>query len=211
MKETIEAFESRLEQDLSELRSLVPPGYRAHVQLLEAGRKGRKKRKDAAADSWTPESGEVRIYFEPDKASPKQQIAVPAQASPCTTEPGSLRADPVSDIVRSLNRAESRPGFDFIALKWFRDFFLPGERFEWASSDSARQSVLRQAIERRLILTSKVPNPKSPSFPVTAIRLNQQHPDVRRMLTGGEASDAEFKPVEIRGASLSATILRERR
>ena len=76
MKSTIEEVESRLEKDLSKLRSpefksletvrerLTPDGYRVHVQLLD--KKKRKKRKDASADTWTPESGEIRIYFEPE-------------------------------------------------------------------------------------------------------------------------------------------------
>ena len=33
-----------------------------------------------------------------------------------------------------------------------------------------------------MILTSKVPNPKTPEFPVTTIQLNRTHPKVQRML-----------------------------
>jgi hypothetical protein len=210
MKNTIEDVESRLEEDLSKLRSpdfksleavrgcLIPPGYRVHVQLI--GKDGRKKRKTASADSWTPESGEIRIHFERDT---KPSLAAVQEAKPSL--------DPVAGAVRSLDRAESTPGYDFVALKWFRDVFLPTEKFEWAVSDSARQSVLRQAIDRRLILTSKVQNPKSPQFPVTAIRLNRLLPEVQSMLGSGTVPASEFDPVDIRGEKLSATVLRERR
>ncbi len=210
MKNTIQEVESRLEADLSKLRSpdfksleavrgcLIPPGYRVHVQLH--GKDGRKKRKNASADSWTPESGEIRIHFEPE-SKPSRPVMRE------TKQP----LDPVADLVRSLDRAESKPGYDFIALKWFRDVFLPAEKFEWAAPDSARQSVLRQAIDRRLILTSKVQNPKSPQFPVTAIRLNRLLPDVQAMLGTGAVPESGFDPVEIRGERLSATVLRERR
>lgn len=43
------------------LRFLAPSGYRPVVQLEEDGR---KKRSTASASNWSPETGEVRIYFE---------------------------------------------------------------------------------------------------------------------------------------------------
>jgi hypothetical protein len=209
---TIEDIEARLEEDLSKLRGpeykaistlrerLTPPGYRAHVQLLAKG--GRKKRKDASADSWSPESGEIRISFEPEvKWSP------PAKSMRATGSP----SDPVSDLVRSLDRAELTPGYDFVSLKWFRDVVLKAESFDWAQSDAARQAVLRESIERRLVLTSKVQNPKSPQFPVTAIRLNRLLPATQAILGEASAIDSDFDPVEIRGEGLSATVLRQRR
>ncbi len=200
MKRTIQEIESRLEEDLSKLRSpeyksLVPEGFRAQVQLV--GKDGRKKRKNAPADSWTPDSGEIRIRFEP----------IPARA----VENLRPASNPVADVIRSLDRAESTPGYDFVALKWFRDTFLLTEKFEWAPSDTARQAAIRQAIEKRFILTSKVQNPKSPQFPVTVIRLNRLLPEVRTILGFEAAPDSGFDPLEIRGEPLSATLLRERR
>lgn len=44
------------------LRFLAPPGYQAIVELC--GENGRSKRRNAAAESWSPEEDEVRIYFE---------------------------------------------------------------------------------------------------------------------------------------------------
>jgi hypothetical protein len=222
MKNTIEEVESRLEEDLSKLRSpeyrsletvrgcLIPPGYRVHVQLL--GKGGRKKRKDASADSWTPESGEIRIHFEPAPQPSLEEKRIHASATGATDTPAvQVSSGPVADLVRSLDRAESKPGYDFVALKWFRDVFLPAEKFKWAVSESDRQAVLREAIDGRLILTSKMQNPKSPQFPVTAIRLNRLLPDVRMILGTGKVPDSGFDPVDIRGEKLSATVLRERR
>ena len=98
--------------------------------------------------------------------------------------------DPLSDLIRALDRAESRPGYEFVALKWFRDTVLPAEGFPWASYHSARQTVLRDAIDKRLILTSKMPNPRSPQFPVTAIRLNRLVPEVMGILGSPEGDGA---------------------
>src|SRR6202795_1222366 len=44
------------------LRFLAPPGYQVIVELCSEN--GRSKRRNASADSWSPEEDEVRIYFE---------------------------------------------------------------------------------------------------------------------------------------------------
>src|ERR1700753_4486065 len=44
------------------LRFLAPPGYQAIVELCSEN--GRSKRRNAPADTWSPEEDEVRIYFE---------------------------------------------------------------------------------------------------------------------------------------------------
>jgi len=173
----------------------------------------KKKRKNASADNWSPDLDEVRVYFEPQASNPDITTSEQDQdlsAGPFASNSDANAFEPISDVVRALDRVESRPGYQFVALKWFRDVALPGEGFEWAQSDSSRQSILREAIERRLILTSKVPNPKAPQFPVTAIRLNRLLPETQKIL-GKEASESDFRPVDIRGEKLSATVLRERR
>ena len=70
--------------------------------------------------------------------------------------------------------------------------------------------MLRSAIDKRLILKKPVPNPKSPQFPVTSIRLNRLMPEVQEVL-GHPKRDLDFHPIHIKGGPLSATILRERR
>ena len=216
---TIEEVESRLEQGLANLRSpehkdlepLVPKGFRVRVSLVD--KRGRKKRKNASADNWSPESGEVWITFEPEiQSTTAEHDKKPDPSGGQSKETKSAaKSDPLADLVRSLDHAEARPGYDFVALKWFRDVVLPAEGFDWTQSETTRQSVLRDAIEKRLVLTSKVPNPKSPQFPVTAIRLNRLLPEIQVMLGTGSVPTSEFEPVEIRGESLSATVLRERR
>jgi hypothetical protein len=214
---TIEQVESQFEQKVVDaLRELdlLPQGFKHRVRFH-----GEKKDKRKTADfekNWRPDADSIRIWFEPTQEA-SAQIPEPVTKS-ATAPPVSFPAkvvaivsDPLSDLVRALDRAESRRGYDFISLKWFRDAALPSEGFSWASSDATRQNLLRGAIEKRLILTSKVPNPKSPQFPVTAIRLNRLMPEVKTILGGGDDNSLDFHPVEIRGENLSATILRERR
>jgi len=114
------------------------------------------------------------------------------------------------ELLKALDRAESTPGWSFVSLKKFRDEILPSEDVSSLRSDVERQNVLRAAIDKRLILKKPVPNPKSPQFPVTSIRLNRLMPEVQAVL-GKPKTDLDFHPIHIKGEPLSATILRERR
>jgi hypothetical protein len=219
----IEEVEAKLQCALSSqlhslLSPLVPDGYEPHFHFYD--KSGKKKRKDAAAENWSPASGQIQIWFYPAEESrapetgengPAVPPSGPLQHVACAgTGPGP--ADPTSDLIRVLSLAERRPGFEFVSLKWFRDSALPAGGYQWAKSDQNRQDVLRDAIAKRLILTSKVANPKDPQFPVTAIRVNRSIPEVQKILGAAtDLEDSDFHPVEIRGEPLSETIIRERR
>jgi hypothetical protein len=214
---TIEQVQSQLEQKLYQaLRELdlLPEGFRHCVRFHG---KTRDKRRTADFEkNWSPETDSIHIRFEAAQAISEhlpEPLAKPIVAPPANspTQGNLTAADPLSDLIRALDHAESRPGYDFVSLKWFRDAALPSAGLSWATSDATRQNVLRSAIDKRLILTSKVPNPKSPQFPVTAIRLNRLMPEVKSILGSRDDSVPDFHPVEIRGENLSATVLRERR
>lgn len=218
MKKTVKEVESHLESALSNqlqdlLKPLVPAGYRAHFYLYDGT--GTKKRKNASAENWSPASDQIQIWFSPaaQEDGADQVVAVSErELNPSSTISGSgdKHDDPILDVIRALSLAEHRPGFGFVSLKWFRDTALSGG-YEWAKSESIRQEVLREAIARRLILTNKVPNPKDPQFPVTAIRVNRLLPEVQAILGARQEVDSDFHPVEIHGEPMSATIIRERR
>jgi hypothetical protein len=136
--------------------------------------------------------------------------AAGAEVSQTTAGPGVLVHPAEAELLRALDRAESTPGWSFVSLKKFRDEILPSENIPSIRTDVERQNVLRTAIDKRLILKKPVPNPKSPQFPVTSIRLNRLMPEVQEML-GYAKKDLDFHPIHIKGEPLSATILRERR
>ena len=205
---TVHDVELNLARKISEtLRELgvLPKGYRCAVRLH-----GMKRDKKGSADfqnSWHPDSDSIRIEFEriPEEASGSEDYDCAADAAgPAAAE------DPLFDLIRALAQAESRPGYDFVSLKWFRDTALPSEGYSWTADETARHHVLRDAIDRRLVLTHKVPNPKSP-YPVTAIRLNRLMPEVKKALSAPDANFPDFRPVTIRGEALSMTVQRDRR
>jgi hypothetical protein len=213
----VDEKEQQLEQDqqirkVLEQLGFLPDGYTFSVRLHGESRD--KKRTSSFERSWKPETDSIYIRFE---ALPKEQPASPLPAArPIeSTSAGvghfTAASGPLSDLIRALDRAESRPGYNFVALKWFRDTALLSEGFSWAVVDSERKNILNDAISRRLILTNKVANPKSPEFPVTAIRLNRLMPEVKQILGVEGENVPDFRPIPIRGESLSATILRDRR
>ena len=211
-------LETPLKSALKHLGYTIPESFRLRVSLLRAD--GRKKRSNAAADTWSPESDrKLWLEFGPSEvpsANP-QQPETPS-VSPATFEdafqvaPGNaVHVHPAeADLLKALDRAESTPGWSFVSLKKFRDEVLPSQDIPSIRSDAERQNVLRSAIDKRLILKKPVPNPKSPQFPVTSIRLNRLMPEVQAVL-GKPRAQLGFHPIHIKGEPLSATILRERR
>jgi hypothetical protein len=193
------------------LRFLAPQGYQAIVELCSEN--GRSKRRTASADSWSPEEDEVRIYFERiegDEPAPRLSRAQRAPAGNATDEEddeqdAALPADidaRVKELCAALAEAE-RGGHAFIALKWFRDSFLPRKAFRWNQHPETRQTVLAEAIQRGVVLTSKIANPKTPAYPTTTIRLN-------RAEAGLPEEAQRFHPVEVQGEPVAAAIDEER-
>jgi len=199
---------------LRALRFLAPPGYQAIVELCSEN--GRSKRRNSSADSWSPEEDEVRIYFErvddteaPARSSRSQrsysvQPMHAAEADDEVQEPV-LPADMdvrVKELCSALAEAE-RGGHAFIALKWFRDSFLPRKAFRWNQHPETRQTVLAEAIQRGVVMTSKIANPKTPAYPTTTIRLN-------RTEAGIPEEAQRFHPVAVQGGSIVETLDEER-
>jgi hypothetical protein len=212
------------------LSFLAPPGYQAIVELC--GENGRSKRRNALADSWSPEEDEVRIYFEriDDGEGVQRQDRAPRVAANHSSNhtanhngnhnddhgfdgedddddgreaiiPADLDAR-VKELCAALAEAE-RGGHAFIALKWFRDSFLPRKAFRWNQHPESRQAVLAEAIQRGVVVTSKIANPKTPAYPTTTIRLN-------RAEAGIPEEAQRFHPIQIHGDSIAEAIQEER-
>jgi hypothetical protein len=220
---TIPDAEEIIEEALSELafssdpglaralHFLSPPGYQAIVELCSDN--GRSKRRNASAEAWSPEEDEVRIYFERiGEGEPSPRVArAPRIINQHDDEddddgqeaiiPADLEAR-VKELCSALAEAE-RGGHAFIALKWFRDSFLPRKAYRWNQHPESRQAVLAEAIQRGVVLTSKIANPKTPAYPTTTIRLN-------RAEAGIPEEAQRFHPVQVHGDSIAAVIEEER-
>lgn len=190
---------------------------RLRVSLVDAG--GRKKRSNAKADNWSPDSGWLQVWFEPaDPNSDEVPVlaGTPARSSvpmsPGCTLVAKTEAEPgLAAVIKALARAESTPGWNFVSLKKFRDEILREKESQALQSPIDQRHFLGYAIENRLITVGKVANPKDPRFPVTTIRFNRSMPLVQQILGDEPKKDLGFHPIHIKGEPLSATILRERR
>jgi hypothetical protein len=171
----------RLPRELRALLELAPPeGTSVHVSLRERDG-GRQLRSSAAARSFSYRHCGVWIVFE----VPQALYSEPSARS-------SSVADALPEFVTALDQAEHEPHLHFVSLKWFRDTYLIKRGHAWAHDPEIPRRLIQHATESDLILTSKVPNPKTPDYPVTSIRLNREHPEVVRILaaqaTGRQAS-----------------------
>ena len=195
------------------LHFLAPPGYQAIVELC--GENGRSKRRNVSADTWSPEEDEVRIYFErteDGEAAPRASRAARAvvdaddeDSEEDDSQEAQIPADldaRVKELCAALAEAE-RGGHAFIALKWFRDSFLPRKAFRWNQHPESRQAILAEAIQRGVVLTSKIANPNTPAYPTTTIRLN-------RAEAGMPEEAQRFHPVTVHGDSIAEAIEEER-
>lgn len=193
------------------LHFLAPSGYQVIVELCSEN--GRSKRRNASADTWLPEEDEVRIYFERvdgEDSAPRAVRSAPRAAVEHSFDdedaqdalmPADMDAR-VKELCGALAEAE-RGGHAFIALKWFRDSFLPRKAFRWNQNPESRQTVLAEAIQRGVVLTSKIANPKTPAYPTTTIRLN-------RAEAGIPEEAQRFHPVAVQGDTLTAVLEEER-
>jgi hypothetical protein len=210
-------LDNALTDILQDLGYSVPQSHEVRASLLDS--KGRKKRSSASADNWSPMAGRIEIRFEPAAQEPRQinsNTSQPVERDSLAEARGLPKSMPgvhpaEADLLIALDRAESRPGWNFVPLKKFRDEILAEEHFSSMRTDVERRSVLDSVIEKKFIILGKVINPKSPQFPVTTIRLNRLLPPVKAILGQTNSQDLSFHPIEIPGEPLSTTILRERR
>src|ERR1700683_50919 len=130
---TIKELEALLERQFSQSLSALPlqfrlSDYRLQVQLTNQN--GRRTRNTASAEKdRSPESGGIRISFKPAVSDPAPRIEpkAPEVEGERVHRARALLAD-LCDLVRQLDSAEKRPGYDFVTLMWFRDAVLPALR-----------------------------------------------------------------------------------
>ncbi len=209
-----------LPPELEDLRHLAPKGLEPQVSFIRSDkdRKIRKIRRNAAVDYWQPGNCQALIAYErreedsPGSDRPAHQSDQPSERQNDThvADKENSSGERIKNLIEALDQAESSPERRFVALKWFRDTFLPGQGFSWTFDDAERNRILRLTTERGLVLTARIPNPKSPAFPTTTVRLNRGHPDFPEFASQ-RPEVKRFRPIRIKGRPLSQTVLEGRR
>ena len=116
----------------------------------------------------------------------------------------------LTELVQALDAAARQPGHSFVALKWFRDAFLPRQGFAWAQSAEARDRVLREATLGGSIRVNRIPNPRNPGFPTSVLLINADNAEVRRILGLSNPHGWDFEPIVLEGESASETLRKMR-
>lgn len=112
-----------------------------------------------------------------------------------------------AELLNALQSASS--GRRFVALKWFRDNWLPQQEFDWVSDPERVRTILRSAIDAGVLRKEQLANPNNPEHPTTTLKpgiLNQSRANV----PAHEEGKRRFAPMSISGKPLSATILEGR-
>lgn len=173
---------------LKPLLELAPPvGGSVHVSLRER-ESGRPVGPEIQAQGWSSRECGAWIVHE---------VPLELGAGDSRGRGASGRGTgPLREFVLALDRVEKDPHLRFVSLKWFRDTYLPRRGFDWASDPDLPRQVVHEAAESGIILTAKVPNPKTPEFPVTTIRLNREHALVVEFLATARDSSRARTPAE---------------
>lgn len=111
--------------------------------------------------------------------------------------------DGLDELIIAVRGAEKR--FSWVAISYLRDHLLRrgtvGERLD----------LINRAIEERILLVDRIPNPRNPAFPTSAARLNRSHSRVVARYPARSSGEPRFEPLRIRGEGLSTTVLEDRR
>lgn len=114
-------------------------------------------------------------------------------------------ASVTESLIRTLWAAEER--LSFVALSFLRDKLLPEAA---GIPANAAVTAIHEALKDGILLTDRIENPRNAKRPTTTVRLNRAHPAVRALVPEAAAPEP-FEPVDLRGASLSSTVMEDRR
>ncbi len=78
-------------------------------------------------------------------------------------------------FIQTIHDIENSRKLGFISVKWLRE-----TKFK---NDSEYKNALQIAIERRLLSTYTIDNPRKPQYPVLCCKLNKEHPIVSKALS----------------------------
>ncbi len=202
---TIHAFEAELAQKLNAHPELFPSGLEIESIEVLGGldrRQARKKKGNAAIENLGA-GDSIFLTLRPRATTPE------GDHPPAATLPAGA-GTPVESLVRALADAERVPEHAFVALKWFRDTFLPRQNQAWAHDPAQRHRHLREAIARQWIRLDKIANPKNPNYPTTVLRVNHGNPEVAKIFGRPAALGWGFSPIQLPGRPISESMLEDR-
>lgn len=200
MERNVRNYAAALASLLNAHPEVLPYGSEVEAVQVLAGRE-RQSARQRRADASKPSERGDSIYI----------VLRPRRAGASPTEPKAEVGEAVlGELVRALRDAEQAPGHSFVALKWFRDSYLPQRGFSWAQSAEHRNQALREATARGWVRVEKIANPRNPGFPTSVLHAAVEHPGLRELLGEAPKLGWDFKPIQMKGEPMSATVRKMR-
>ena len=112
----------------------------------------------------------------------------------------------MGQLVAELGKAELK--YRHVPLDEFRDRILPKSGLGWANDPARVKVLLKDAIDRDLVLIRRILLTHNIMEPATTVRLNRSGTRRQPTIT---PSGFRLKPIEIPGVSLSDYVIQERR
>jgi len=104
-----------------------------------------------------------------------EKVSAPPVVEEAKAKPAAVPGSPSynwTPFVRRVRDLEEQ--HQFLSVKWLRE-----KKF---ASDPEAQEALQVAIDRSMLSTYYIDNPKNPNFPTLCCKLNREHPVVRKIL-----------------------------
>lgn len=171
-----EIFQGSARGRIDSLRPMFMQRSSAKLEevLKELPESEKRKAREAIYNEIDSFLGTIRQQLGAGLLVSQSEMAAPAAESipsKLVPIPGSVSYDWMP-FIRRIRDFEA--GHRFLSVKWLRETKFANER--------EMQDTLQIAIDREMLVTYYVDNPKNPVFPTLACRLNREHPVVRETL-----------------------------
>ena len=113
--------------------------------------------------------------------------------------------EPMGQLIVELDKAELK--YRHVPLAEFRDQVLPKSGLTWAKDPAKVKSLLKDAMDRDLILTYRMLLSHNIMGPTTTVRLNRSG---KRIRYKGNTRRPRFEQIRIRGGPISDTVIEDR-
>lgn len=132
-------------------------------------------------------------------------IQVNPAKSPISASEEFTRPNPQLEILEAFRMAKK--GRRFVALKWFRDQWLPQQAFAWSSDPEQIKVHLRTAIDQGTLRKELLPNPNNPDYATTTLHEGNS---ITEISVSANSPRRRFTPMTMPGKPLSASVIEGR-
>lgn len=167
---------------------------------------GEKIHKRTLADKAYLQTDELHIIVKRKAVQQHTSVSADPELETVAAVEPQQQPDPIGQLLEAFRNAAK--GHRFVALKWFRDQWIPLQKFDWSADDALRRNYLRDAIDKGLLRKELLPNPNNPSYPTTTLKEGSS--GLVGKSGAGSGSVYKFSPIDAPGKPLSQYVIEGR-